>query len=95
MKVKEESEKVGLKFNIQKTKIMSSGPITSPLLEILYCFNVVKSMFLPESAFRPIPNKVVEPLHLVFHWVGPAPVNLLEEVAGVFEEYAVYNVHRE
>ena len=29
MKVKEESEKVGLKFNIEKTKIMASGPITS------------------------------------------------------------------
>ena len=29
MKVKEESEKVGLKFNILKTKIMASGPITS------------------------------------------------------------------
>ena len=29
MKVKEESEKVGLKLNIQKTKIMTSGPITS------------------------------------------------------------------
>ena len=29
MKVKEESEKVGLKFNIQKTKIMASGPFTS------------------------------------------------------------------
>ena len=29
MKVKEESEKVGLKLNIQKTKIMASGPITS------------------------------------------------------------------
>ena len=29
MKVKEESEKVGLKFNIQKTKIIASGPITS------------------------------------------------------------------
>ena len=29
MEVKEESEKVGLKFNIQKTKIMASGPITS------------------------------------------------------------------
>ena len=28
MKVKEESEKVGLKLNIQKTKIMSSGPVT-------------------------------------------------------------------
>ena len=29
MKVKEESKKVGLKLNIQKTKIMASGPITS------------------------------------------------------------------
>ena len=29
MKVKEESEKVGVKYNIQKTKIMASGPITS------------------------------------------------------------------
>ena len=29
MKVREESEKVGLKFNIQKTKIMASGPFTS------------------------------------------------------------------
>ena len=29
MKVKEESEKVGLKFNIQKTRVMASGPITS------------------------------------------------------------------
>ena len=29
MKVKEESEKVGLKLNIQKTKMMASGPITS------------------------------------------------------------------
>ena len=29
MQVKEESEKVGLKFNVQKTKIMASGPITA------------------------------------------------------------------
>ena len=29
MKVKEESEKVGLKLNIQKTKVMASGPLTS------------------------------------------------------------------
>ena len=33
MKVKEESEKVGLKLNIQKTKIMASGPITSRELD--------------------------------------------------------------
>ena len=33
MKVKEENEKVGLKLNIQKTKIMASGPITSWQIE--------------------------------------------------------------
>ena len=33
MKVKEESEKVGLKLNIQKAKIMASGPITSWLID--------------------------------------------------------------
>ena len=33
MKVKEESEKVGLKLNIQKSKIMASGPITSRQIE--------------------------------------------------------------
>ena len=33
MKVKEEGEKVGLKLNIQKTKIMASGPITSWQIE--------------------------------------------------------------
>ena len=34
MKVKEESEKVGLKLNIQKTKIMASGPIVSWQIEM-------------------------------------------------------------
>ena len=34
MKVKEESKKVGLKFNIQKTKIMASGPITSWQIDV-------------------------------------------------------------
>ena len=34
MKVKEESEKAGLKFNIQKIKIMASGPITSWQIEV-------------------------------------------------------------
>ena len=33
MKVKEESKKVGLKLNIQKTKIMASGPITSQQMD--------------------------------------------------------------
>ena len=34
MKVKEESEKVGLKLNIQKTKIMASGPISSWQIDV-------------------------------------------------------------
>ena len=34
MKVKEESEKVGLELNIQKTKIMASGPITSWQIDV-------------------------------------------------------------
>ena len=43
MKVKEESEKVSLKLNIQKTKIMTSGPITSwqidgEIVKIVTCF---------------------------------------------------------
>ena len=40
MKVKEESEKVGLKLNIQKTKIMASSPITSWEIEGKQCDSV-------------------------------------------------------
>ena len=48
MKVKKESEKVGLKLNIQKTKIMASGPITScqidgetmeTVTDLIFCHN--------------------------------------------------------
>ena len=43
-KVKEESEKVGLKLNIQETKIMASGPITSwEIVEIVSDFNFLGS----------------------------------------------------
>ena len=45
MKVKEESEKVGLKLNIQKTKIMASGPITSWQID----GETVANFFLPSS----------------------------------------------
>ena len=47
MKVKEESENVGLKFNIQKTKILASGPITSWQID----GETVKTLFwgAPES----------------------------------------------
>ena len=37
MKVKEESEKIGLKFSIQKTKIMASGPITTWDIDVEQC----------------------------------------------------------
>ena len=50
MKVKEESEKVGLKFNIQKTKIMASGPITSWQIEVEIMETVTDFIFLgPKS----------------------------------------------
>ena len=46
MKVKEESEKVGLKLNIQKTKIMASGPITSWEIDEETVETVVDFLFL-------------------------------------------------
>ena len=54
MKVKEESEKVGLKLNIQKTKIMASGPITSwqidgETMERVSDFMVIAAMKLKDA----------------------------------------------
>ena len=54
MKVKEESEKVGLKLNIQKTKIMVSGPITSweidgETVETVRDFIIIIFIFAPKS----------------------------------------------
>ena len=46
MKVKEESEKVGLKLNIQKTKIMASGPLTSWQIDEETMETVIKFIFL-------------------------------------------------
>ena len=46
MKVKEESEKVGLKLNIQKTKIMASGPITSWQIDVETMETVTDYIFL-------------------------------------------------
>ena len=46
MKVKEESEKVGLKLNIQKTKIMASGPITSLQIDVETVETVTDFIFL-------------------------------------------------
>ena len=46
MKVKEESEKVGLKLNIEKTKIMASGPITSWQIDVETMETVMDFIFL-------------------------------------------------
>ena len=61
MKVKEESEKVGLKLNIQKMKIMASGPITSWEIDgetvetdretITFFFRIFLFLFLLKSCF--------------------------------------------
>ena len=56
MKVKEESEKVGFKFNIQKTKIMASGPITSWQIDgnsdRLYFLGAPKSLQMVTAAMK-------------------------------------------
>ena len=56
LKVKEESEKVGLKLNIQKTKIMASGPITSWQIDVEtvsdYFGGTPKSMQMVTAAMR-------------------------------------------
>ena len=56
MKVKDESEKVGLKLNIQKTKIMASGPITSWPIDVEtvsdFIFLAPKSLQLVTAAMK-------------------------------------------
>ena len=66
MKVKEESEKTGLNFNIQKTKIMASGPITSwqidgETMETLRGFilgGAPKSLWIVTAAMKLKQNKI-------------------------------------
>ena len=52
MKMKEESEKVGLKLNIQKTKIMASGPITSWQIDGKTMETVTDFIFLGSTILR-------------------------------------------
>ena len=52
MKVKEESERVGLKLNIQKTKIMASGPITSWQIDGETVETVADSIFLGSKSLQ-------------------------------------------
>ena len=67
MKVKEESEKAGLKFNIQKTKIMGSGPITSwqidgETMETVADFIFLGSKITVDSEFSHEIKKTLAPL---------------------------------
>ena len=52
MKVKEESEKSGLKLNLQKTKIMASGPITSWQIDGETMKTVTDVIFLPPKSLQ-------------------------------------------
>ena len=53
MKVKEESERVGLKLNIQKTKIMASGPITSWQIDVETVDTVADFIFWGSKKLQP------------------------------------------
>ena len=66
MKVKEESEKVGLKLNIQKTKIMASGPITSwqidgEIMETVRDFIFLGSKMNVDVDLQPWNSKMLAP----------------------------------
>ena len=66
MKVKEESEKVGLKLNIQKTKIMASGPITSWQIDG-ETMETVRDFILGGSKITAdcdCSHEIIRPLHL-------------------------------
>ena len=67
MKVKEESEKVGLKLNIQKPKIMASGPITSwqidgETVETVTDF-ILGAVVLEKTLESPLDCKEIQPVH--------------------------------
>ena len=66
MKVKEESEKVGLKLNIQKTKIRASGPITSWQIDGETVETVIDCLFLGSkiTADGDCTQEIKRPLHL-------------------------------
>ena len=78
MKVKEEREKVGLKLNIQKTKIMASGPITSweidgETMERVSAFNFLGSKITADGDYSHgikrhllLGRKVMTNLHSIF-----------------------------
>ena len=70
MKVKEESEKVGLKLNIQETKIMASGPTTSWEIDGETVETVTHSIFLGSkiTADGDCSHKIIRCLPLGFLW---------------------------
>ena len=60
MKVKEESEKAGLKFNIQKTKIMASSPITSWQIDVGKVERVTLFSWAPKTLWMETTAKKLE-----------------------------------
>ena len=73
MKVKEDSEKVGLKLNIQKTKIMASGPISSFQFSsvVQSCPTLCDPMNWGTPGL-PVHHQLPEPTLTHIHWVGDA-----------------------
>ena len=61
IKVKEESDKAGLKLNIQKTKIMASGPITSWQIDGETMETVTDFIFLDSKITADLPDSEIEP----------------------------------
>ena len=94
MKVKEESEKVGLKLNIQKTKIMVSGPITSWQIDgetmetVIDFISVVPNVRIPEWEERRPPRQCNWQKGEVYYWLEPGPSAASNAVVQVREPQA-------
>ena len=97
MKVKEESEKVGLKLNIQKTKIMESGPISS--VQFSSVTQACLTLWDPmnhSSPGLPVHHQLPEFTQTHVHWVGDAiqpshPLRPLLLLPSVFPSIRIFS----
>ena len=102
MKVKEESEKVGLKLNIQKTKIMVSGPIISWQIDaetmetVIDFISVVPDVWIPEREERRPLRQCNWQKGEVYYWLEPGPSAASNTVVQVRElqAQAVTQIYR-
>ena len=93
MKVKEESEKVGLNLNIQKTKIMASGPITSWEIDGETVETVSDFIFLPfvvlTEHIMGFPFLLAEHISYILFWGAPKSLQIVITAIKLKDAYSL------